>query len=530
MKRIEIAIHLGLFVALCSHGLLAQFGSPEPQGSGPKLSPPTAFPTPGSFPTTESISLSDADPNATIYYTWDGSAPTRESLLYDPRQLLFIGGVYQGDHGLKTGYTLRAMAVHEGNTNSDVANFQYVVDRRDRTEYVSEEVLPGVRIVRDSDNDKMFLIRGTTKCVLIDSGQGHGELKNYLSQFTGGLPIEPVFTHNHGDHIGQADQFIREGIEHIGGPDRPAAETLLKSRGIPDDVIAKHLLAIHEGDRIDLGDRSLVIFEVPGHTRGSIVIFDEKNGWLFTGDSYGSNSPTIPDALWLQWSQVPVDGYLAAVKTSRENFRGKVKYVLTGHNDRPLEGEAYLDNLESALQSLMDQGDAVLVPSYRPAGFLQVTIGDRMRDPNWVAINVNKDHYLPAPINTIAGLTRLAVKGATLVPKFSPDVKFYTAKLTRNPASSLSVVVEPTSTRSRSVTVNGTPVKSGVEHEVSLTGSEAVIRVHVESPDGSRSTDYTVTLEHSINAKREVVPRSALSDDFPTSNLLRHYEAFMGTD
>ncbi|HEV2400466.1 MAG TPA: MBL fold metallo-hydrolase [Candidatus Sulfotelmatobacter sp.] len=494
MKQIRTAIHLAIFLAICSYGLHAQFGPPEPQGSGPKLAPPTAFPAPGTFPTTESITLSDADPNATIYYTWDGSTPTRKSLIYDPRQLLFIGGVYEGDHGLKTGYTLRAMAVHQGNTNSDVANFQYVVDRRDRTAYVSEEVLPGVRMVRDSDNDKMFLVRGTTKCVLIDSGQGRGELKSYLSQFTGGLPIEPIFTHNHGDHIGQADQFIRDSVEHIGEPDRPVAEKLLKSRGIPDDVIAKNLLPIHEGDRIDLGDRSLIIHEVPGHTNGSLVVFDEKNGWLFTGDSYGSNSPTIPDALWLQWSQVPLDRYLAAVKTSHAYFRGKVTYLMTGHNDHPLEGEAYLNNLESALQSLMDKGDAVLVPSYRPAGAVQVTIGDRMHDPNWVAININKDHYLPGPVDAIAGLTRLEVKGATLVPKFSPEIQSYRAKLT-SPASSVSVVVESTSSRSKSITVNGTPVKSAVEREVSLKGKDPVIRVHVESPDGSRSADYAVTID-----------------------------------
>jgi glyoxylase-like metal-dependent hydrolase (beta-lactamase superfamily II) len=494
MKQIRTAIYLGIFLAICSYSLLAQFGPPEPQGTGPKLSPPTAFPMPGTFPTTESITLSDADPTATIYYTWDGSAPTRKSLVYDPRQLLFIGGVYDGDHGLKTGYTLRAMAVHEGNTNSDIANFQYVIDRRDRTSYVSEEILPGLRMVRDSDNDKMFLIRGTTKCVLVDSGQGRGELKNYLSQFTGGLPIEAVFTHNHGDHIGQADQFVRDSVEHIGEPDRPAAEKLLKSRGIPDDVIAKNLLPIHEGDRIDLGDRSLIIHEVPGHTNGSIVVLDEKNGWLFTGDSYGSNSPTIPDALWLQWSQVPLDRYLAAVKTSHAHLRGQVKYLMTGHNDHPLEGEAYLDNLESALQSLMDKGDAVLVPSYRPAGALQVTIGDRMSDPNWVAININKDHYLPAPIDAIAGLTLLSLKGATLAPKFSPDVKSYTAKLT-NAAFSASVVVEPTSTRSKSITVNGTPVKSGSEQRVSLKQSIPTIQIHVESPDGSQSTDYVVMIK-----------------------------------
>ena len=402
---------------LASTSLLqAQFGPSEPQGSGPKLNPPTVFPEPGTFPTTEAITLLDDDPQATIHYTFDGSAPTSKSPIYDRLRVLFIGGIYEGNHGLKAGYTLRAIAMREGRTNSDIATFQFVVDRRDRTAYVSEEILPGVRMVRDSDNDKMFLVKGVNKYALIDSGMGRGALKEYISQFTGGLPIEVIFTHNHGDHIGQADQFIRDSVEHIGEADRPGLEQLLKSRGVPDDVIAKNVATLHDGDRVDLGDHSLVIYATPGHTPGSLVVFDEKTGNLFTGDSFGSNSPTIPDALWLQWSRVPLDGYLAVVKNCHANFRGKVRYMMTGHNDRPLAGEQYLDNLQSALQSLMDKGEAVLVPSYRPAGLQQVVVGDRLHDPNWVAINVNKDTYLPAPIEKIAGLTRITVEGARLSP------------------------------------------------------------------------------------------------------------------
>jgi glyoxylase-like metal-dependent hydrolase (beta-lactamase superfamily II) len=490
-RRIVFVAVLILHLVPVLHG---QFGPQESQGSGPKLAPPAAFPAPGPFPTTESVTLMDADTEAVIHYTWDGSAPNSKSPVYDPLQLLFIGGVYDGDRGLKTGYTIRAIAMRAGHTNSEIANFQYTVDRRDRTAYVSEEVLPGVRMIRDSDNDKMFLLKGSNKFALIDSGQGRGELEKYLSQYTTGLPIEVIFTHNHGDHIGQADQFIRNSSEHIGEEDRPGLERLLKTRGIPDDVIAKHVSAVHNGDRIDLGDRSLVVYEVPGHTNGSVVVFDERNGYLFTGDSYGSNSPTIPDALWMQWAQTPLDGYLSTVKTSRANFRGKVKYIMTGHNDHPLDGEAYLDNLEDALQSLMDKGDDVLIPSYRPAGALQVTRGDRMHDPNWVAINVNKEHCLPAPVDKIAGLTRLAIAGAVLKPAFRPDVKTYTASLAADVAT-VDVIVEPTSTRSSAITVNGEAVRPGAPHEERRTGRRQKLQIHVASPDRTQAADYIVDVE-----------------------------------
>ncbi len=110
-----------------------QFGPPEPQGSGPKQSAPAVFPEPGTYPTTESITLLDDDPQATVHYTYDGSIPTSKSQAYDPSNLLFITGIYDGNHGLKAGYTVRAVAMREGHTNSDVSTFQFVVDRRDRT-------------------------------------------------------------------------------------------------------------------------------------------------------------------------------------------------------------------------------------------------------------------------------------------------------------------------------------------------------------------------------------------------------------
>ena len=472
-------------------GLQAQFGPPEPQGSGPKLSPPTVFPAPGAYPTTESITLLDDDPQAIIHYTFDGSAPTSKSPVYDPAQVLFIGGIYEGNHGLKAGYTIRAIAMRDGRTNSDVANFQFVIDRRDRTSYVSEEILPGVRMVRDSDNDKMFLVKGEKKYALIDSGMGRGALKEYISQFTGELPIEVIFTHNHGDHIGQADEFARESVEHIGEADRLGLEQLLKGRGLPDEVIAKNVVSAHDGDRIDLGDRSLVIYAASGHTPGSLTVFDEQTGNLFTGDSFGSNSATIPDALWMQWSTASLDQYLAAVKDCRANFHGKVKYMMTGHNDQPLVGEKYLDNLQSALQSLMDKGDSVLVPSYRPAGLKQVVVGDRLHDPDWVAINVNQKTYLPAPIEEIAGLTRISVEGAKVFPVFTPEVKEYTVTVPAQ-AREIGVIAEPTSTRASVLSMNGEPVQAGAIHRLKLTGKSSVVRIRMTSPDAAHTADYVL--------------------------------------
>ncbi len=480
---------IAIIVMGVSPALFSQFG-PSPQGHGPKLPAPTAFPASGTFPTTESVTLLDADPGAAIHYTLDGSVPTGASPLFDSSRLLFIDGFFEGNHGVRAGYTIRAVAIEQGHTNSDVADFEYTIDRRDLTTYTSEEVLPGVRMIRDAYNDKMFLIKGTKKCVLIDSGMGRGPLKNYVSQFTGGLPLIAIFTHNHFDHIGQADQFIRDSKEYIGEPDLNGLVRVLRNAGVPDSIIARNVVALHNGDRIDIGGRSLVIDAAPGHTPGSMVIFDPKTGNLFSGDAFGSNSPTIPDAAWLQFDPSSLDVYLAMIKNLRAQLGGRVRYVLTGHNDHPLKGETYLDNLERALQTLMDKGDAALVPSFRPPGLEQIIVGDRLHDPNWVAININRSRYLPARVNKMDGLTRIVLRGFKLTPEFTPEIKTYRADVPPGPAT-VEVTADPTSSRS-TMTINGLPASAGRPRTVRLAASK--IEIRVKSPDGTQTAVYTVTL------------------------------------
>ncbi len=476
------------FIALFT--VRAQFGPPSSQGSGPKLNAPTAFPPSGTFPTTESVTLLDTEPGATIHYTLDGNVPTAKSPAYDPKQLLFIAGFYEGDTGVKAAYTIRAVAIEEGHTNSEVSDFEYVIDRRDRTAYVSEEILPGVRMIRDSENDKMYVTCGTTKCLLIDSGLGRGDLKAYISQFTVDLPIVVFFTHNHGDHIGQADQFVRDSLEYIGEPDRSGLERTLKSRGIPDDVIAKNMISAYDGDRIDIGGRSFVMYAAPGHTPGSMVILDEQNGNLFTGDAFGNNSPIVPNTLWMQFDPNPLDAYWSTIQSVRSKVGNRMTHMIDGHDDQPLDGNAYLDNLERALQELMDQGDAALVPSYRPTGLMQVIVGDRFHDPNWAAINVNHDHYLPAPVDKIDSLTWIGIDGARLVPDFAPQAKDYTIEVPRS-VSNLNIAADTTSSRS-TMTINGEPAESGKAH--TLKAAAPKVEIDVKSPDGTQTAAYRVTV------------------------------------
>lgn len=467
----------------------AQFEPPTVE-RGPKLGAVSAFPPPGSYANTTGIELRAPD-GAEIHYSWDGSKPTEQSPKIMPGQQLFVPGLYDGMKGLTTGYTIRAVATKGGWTDSDPVTFIYSVQRRDRTAYVSEEVADGVRMIRDSDNDKMFLIRGSKAYALIDTGLGRGALRDYVAGYLNGLPLVVIFTHSHGDHIGQANAFITSSTEYVGAADRPAVVQFLGRQGIAPAAIGANLKAVTDGDRVDLGDRALEIFAVPGHTPGSIAILDPSTGYLFSGDTFGNNSPLPPDVMWMQGYQQSLDIFLANVRTARAKLDGRVTRIFTGHNDRPLEGTAFLDNLQRAIQKGLDQGDAALIPSWRPAGIVQLVEGDRRTDPNWFGVNVNRATFLPAPPDQIAGLTGVAITGGTLSPSFDPTVRAY--RIVRSGKEPMTIRAFPTSTRSHALRLDGRTLRPTMPARIAAGARSATIEV--VSPDGKTSASYTLRID-----------------------------------
>ena len=77
--------------------------------------PPTFSPAPGVYLTGQSVSLSDATPNATIYYTTDGSNPSTSS------------PIYSSPISVNATTTIKAMATAPGYGNSSVATGTYTI-------------------------------------------------------------------------------------------------------------------------------------------------------------------------------------------------------------------------------------------------------------------------------------------------------------------------------------------------------------------------------------------------------------------
>ena len=118
---------------------------------------------------------------------------------------------------------------------------------------------------------RFFLLTGTDRALLIDSGMTVNNAKEIAAGLTE-LPISLLNTHADRDHIGSNEQFESFYMH-------PAEEPVYLRSGKRGSIIP-----IQEGDTLDLGQRKLVIIELPGHTPGSIAVLDTENRVLISGD------------------------------------------------------------------------------------------------------------------------------------------------------------------------------------------------------------------------------------------------------
>src|SRR5258706_2520097 len=165
---------------------------------------PTAFPDSGVFGVTQRITLLTATLDATIHNTADGSLPTSASPVFDP----FVLPVMEaGSEAGTSHYVLRALAVKPGLAPSQAATFRYIIERRARKQYLAQEIAPGLHMILDFDDTKLYLVICSQKALLLDAGLGAGDLLGFVQGLIGALPLEVVITHGHPDHIACMRQF-----------------------------------------------------------------------------------------------------------------------------------------------------------------------------------------------------------------------------------------------------------------------------------------------------------------------------------
>lgn len=202
-----------------------------------------------------------------------------------------------------------------------------------------------------------YLIEGSERCLLLDSGMGIGEMKHLVGQLTD-KEVILCNSHSHFDHTGGNWQFgearlldvpecraLLEAGYSLPEEDENRSEEALRFTGErwfdlkSWSVRPCRVIPIHEGDLFDLGDRTLRVIATPGHAQDAIMLADDTRRQLFTGDT------VYPAPLYAQLEGSRPEVYAATVSGLAEKYR---EYTLfCSHNDPIWEGAALCEISEA---------------------------------------------------------------------------------------------------------------------------------------------------------------------------------------
>jgi glyoxylase-like metal-dependent hydrolase (beta-lactamase superfamily II) len=246
--------------------------------------------------------------------------------------------------------------------------------------FEARDVEPGLHVITEPATHALilsntWLVRGRDRDMLVDTGNGLAPLRPFVDTLRDdpAKPLVAVATHQHQDHAGGLWEFdervahpsdvgeierpsplirgtdvwpaVAEAMAREGYPVTDVLVTAAPSRDwdpetfVPRGTVPTRL--VNEGDTIDLGDRAFGVLSLPGHTPGSIGLWDEAGGTLFCGDVVYAGDPLI--------DQAPTSDVAAYVATMRRLRDLPVRIVHAGHDDsmdRPTmigRCSAYLD-------------------------------------------------------------------------------------------------------------------------------------------------------------------------------------------
>ncbi len=218
-------------------------------------------------------------------------------------------------------------------------------------------------------------LRGRDRDLLVDTGLGVAPLRSEIADLIE-KPLAAVATHIHYDHVGGLHEFEERWMHRIEAPRmnpydefNPLVTSLfpdfileqLADAGYPieqdmlidalphagydpadfETIPATPTRSLDEGDVVDLGDRSFEVLHLPGHSPGSLGLWEAASGILFSGDAVydGPLLDNLPDS--------DIADYIRTMKRLREL---PVSVVHAGHDtsfgrERLIELiDAYLDS------------------------------------------------------------------------------------------------------------------------------------------------------------------------------------------
>ena len=231
--------------------------------------------------------------------------------------------------------------------------------------FQTEDAGDGVTRISEPHVDLTFranawFVQGRDRDLLVDTGNGIGRLRPVVTALQGdpSREVVAVATHHHIDHAGGLREFETRAAHRLDAPaislgdDDPAlvssgfdaafrASVEVDGYELPPVLVdaipfegfdvdtfvfsgTESTRVLEEGSVLDLGDRHFEVLHLPGHTPGSIGLWDPAGAILFSGDTVYRDDVLLDD---LSDSSIP--DYLASMERLRELA---VRVVHGGHD------------------------------------------------------------------------------------------------------------------------------------------------------------------------------------------------------
>lgn len=129
-----------------------------------------------------------------------------------------------------------------------------------------------------------YLLVGEEKALVIDTGMGKGNLREFLETITD-KPMMVVNTHGHGDHTLWNGVFDEVYMHHNALVDVNYGKNSESKNPMERNVPDYNPIGIDEGYVFKLGGRDIKVFHTPCHSPGDLMFIDTKERLLFTGDN-----------------------------------------------------------------------------------------------------------------------------------------------------------------------------------------------------------------------------------------------------
>lgn len=233
--------------------------------------------------------------------------------------------------------------------------------------------------ISDNGGSMIYLVHGSERALLIDTGWGIGDLPDLVRSLTP-LPVTVVNTHVHPDHtfgnpqfdevhVPEADVFMAKMA--FTGEEREWALKGIVPQPLPPNFDAvdwgtampASIMPIEDGYCFELGQRNIQVIAVPGHSPGSLCLLDRQSRMLFTGDM------VLSAQIWMHLEEsCSLQQYvhsLRKLQTRSDEFDG----ILPGHeNIQKLPCPAHLiDDLLRGAEAILN-GELVGEPEHTFAG------------------------------------------------------------------------------------------------------------------------------------------------------------------